>query len=192
LYKQVEKFERSTMMKKLLVLALVLGMAVVANAGLKIGGYDGRTLMPSDEVVLQIVTEEAIAGDLEYAALVCLVQDGSIAGGFATVPVANAGFAIYDNAVSDFGVWGMPDGADGVLAGITVFPGELAVPAGTIFDGIVFHCNGPVNVVVQLWQIRGTDFGAASLLDEITIMQAPEPMTMVLLGLGGLFLRKKK
>lgn len=48
-----------------------------------------------------------------------------------------------------------------------------------------FHCDGPATVVITLYD------GSINPLDTITITQ-PEPMTMALLGLGGLFLRRRK
>ncbi len=49
-----------------------------------------------------------------------------------------------------------------------------------------FHCDGPGVVIITLLDTGG------NVLDTITVSQIPEPMTVALLGLGGLFLRRRK
>jgi len=49
-----------------------------------------------------------------------------------------------------------------------------------------FHCDGLGVVTITLMD------AAQNTLDTITITQVPEPMTVALLGLGGLFLRRRK
>jgi len=50
-----------------------------------------------------------------------------------------------------------------------------------------FTCTGEGEVVITLW-----DENASTVEDTITITQIPEPMTVALLGLAGLFLRRRK
>jgi len=50
-----------------------------------------------------------------------------------------------------------------------------------------FHCDGPGIVTISL-----IDSGTGATIDTITVTQVPEPMTVALLGLGGLFLRRRK
>ena len=191
-------------MKKLLVLMLVLGMASLASAGLQIslGGVlepiDSEiTLFPSDTIELDIWTD-AILGGMESFdwALVVDYNKGSISGG------ADAGASI--DLINEIG-GAAPDPDNGVLpddplAGIWGFMANLGgdIPAGTVLlDQIVFHCEAPGDAYVQLWAtVSGQPFGPTSggvMMDQVIIHQdTPEPMTLALLGLGGLFLRRRK
>jgi hypothetical protein len=86
---------------------------------------------------------------------------------------------------------GLPTGADGM--GVNAFAQDLTagIAASTpLFSSIVFHCDGPGDVVVSLVHFNA-DFAVDGVMDSIVIHQIPEPMTMGLLGLGGLFLRRR-
>jgi hypothetical protein len=60
------------------------------------------------------------------------------------------------------------------------------VPEGTVIDLIEMHCDGLEDVILTLW-----DTDETTILDTQVIHQ-PEPMTIALLGLGGLFLVRRK
>ena len=84
----------------------------------------------------------------------------------------------------------------------------------TLMDNLWFHCDGPGEVVIDLVAagdlVYATHVAAAAppfavtigelvvvapegtSLDKITIQQIPEPMTMSLLGLGGLALLRRR
>jgi hypothetical protein len=192
------------MMKKILVLVLVLGLVPVANAALSISVNGGPppaeiTLKPSDTLVLNIHGDDpADGGPAEAYYLV--EGPGSISGGDM---VYGGGLAAYLNCEDLAGALGMAD-CDAVIASFRDFLSKpdlmdvsyalLAdndVPPdnfldGTLVDGIEFHCDGEGWVTVSL---VGADF---SVIDSIRIEQIPEPMTFALLGLGGLFLRRRK
>lgn len=167
-------------MKKLLVLSLVLGMATLASAGFSIAGYDGSDLAPGDSITLQVVSADVAPSGYAYVYLVAL-NDGIISGG-----VKGVGSLTMDNAGTTTSFFGV----DGI--GIDWYIGDStgATLNGVAIDGITFACNGTVPSVVQLWATP--DFANFELADSITISQVPEPMTMALLGLGGLFLRRRK
>jgi hypothetical protein len=188
-------------MKKLLVLALVLSMATMASAGLQIsinGQQEAEeatiTVVPSGSVTLDIWTDSAISdvlGGTGFYALAAPTSGGTLSGGI----LANAtywGCSIIQDAAGA-GI-ALPAGDNGPYGAIAIAPGYDVIPLGTtIFDGIAFHCEGPGDVVVSLYMINGDTgelFGPA--IDTVTIHQIPEPMTMALLGLGGLFLRRRK
>jgi hypothetical protein len=137
------------MMKKLLILALVLGMAVVANAGLHISVNGEKNpmgvslLRPSEIATLDIWTDAAIPGDAGFFALVVEQWRGSISGGRVVpvyTPTGYPGLFIYDDAAGpNGGAMPVPAGTNGVWGGVTVFAlaNEPALPAGTtIFDQI--------------------------------------------------------
>jgi hypothetical protein len=196
------------MMKKLLVLLMVLGIASQANAMLQIsvnGDLDPvdseYTLNPSEELILDIWTNAAIANLTgTYFILVADTQLSTIdnLSGVAVYPsqaAPDSGLMLMTgmNAVADL-LWGVgyvPVGADGLGGAAFDMDDAAATPAGAIlFDLIMFHCQGFGDVTLQIWE--SPDAAANwTLSDSVRIHQIPEPMTMALLGLGGLFLRRR-
>ena len=180
-------------MKKFVVLMLVFGVASLASATLQIS-VDGDpepidsqiNINPSDELILDIWTDAPITpGQGEgYWALVVDSAAGTICGGVVVNGAPDA--KIYPDATALAAFSNPPD--NGVFGAITLssLP-EIAV--GTIYDQILFHCIGPEDAVIRLYADALT--ATPILVDEVTIHQ-PEPMTMALLGLGGLFLRRRK
>jgi hypothetical protein len=182
------------MMKKLLALFLILGLASVASATLQISvngdkePVDSEIILlgPSDELILDIWTDSIIsAGNGEVVAweLVVAPADGSISGGVSLIP--EAGVTIFDDVTG----FEAEPGTNGVWGGIAMTGQVPQIDAGaTIYDDILFHCNGLGDAVVKLYV---GDFVTWDLVDSVVIHQ-PEPMTIALLGLGGLFLRRRK
>jgi hypothetical protein len=196
------------MMKKFLILMLVLGLASVASAqlvGLDIsvnGNHEPVdsmiVLLPSETLTLDIHVNADItpgsAGEGNWL-LICETAAGIISGGV-KVPYGDVTLMGPDSA-SGAGVAGMPDGYDGVYGAILLVGTTTLVPASTIlFDGILFHCEGPLtsprDVVVSLSRLTDEGEYTGEIYDTVTIHQIPEPMTIMLLGLGGLLLRRRK
>jgi hypothetical protein len=118
----------------------------------------------------------------------------------------------YDAGLSPFGVVDddIRDGLD-QIAGVALSPVGGTENPGTPNDlmwDLLIHCEGAGDVLIDL-SINGlTEYGEFSTpsgalygdwiaatdadLGDLMIHQVPEPMTIALLGLGGLFLRRRK
>ena len=167
------------MLKKLLVLSLVLGLAGVANASysLTLNGStapDEVTIAPCDYVVIDVSESASGTGFTLYLEL--LGSDyGEWAGGMTVHDIAGT-LASYDEDFGYVDTWRLISG------------GTAGYEAGTHFE-ISFHCKAEGDVTINLYDENWT----YPVIDAITIHQViPEPMTIALLGLGGLFLRRRK
>ena len=178
-------------MKKLLVLMLVLVLASFANAALKISvngvidGPDEIYLQPSETVTIDMYNTGG--GDRNFNAYLDFyyTSQGTYALSNGRLgPAAGdwpATFDIYDGGYDNDEVWVSQSWNPNTVTD----PGG---PEGAIFL-IDLHCEGPGDVIIELWDER-EGFGAP--VDGLVIHQIPEPATIVLLGLGGLLLRRKK
>jgi hypothetical protein len=185
-------------MKKLLVLMMVLGIASAANAALLIS-VDGVVdppdssieIMESDWVTLDIWGDGVQPGGMFLLGLAVDAQ------GPASLDISGAQILYVGNANTDPWIFDDPDTAAYLgLQNMFVALELVDIPApptlpnpleGTLVDGIRLHCDGPGEVTILLMDGEGT------ILDTQVIHQiVPEPMTLGLLGLGGLFLRRRK
>jgi hypothetical protein len=208
------------MMKKLLVLMLVLGMVSVANAGLisvvidHIEKHPENTgppdvVEPSDMVYIKIVSQvtlDSYAFDLHVTGPGVLQEvDGGPAqltekfgpGSGTWIPVnrQNADDFYFGGNDSLWGYGGIVNNKIDLLTWASL---DYQFDPGDLIWGLAIHCDGPGDVIVDLTQdptgYTGTtteQYGEEDF-DDLIIPQIPEPMTMVLLGLGGLFLRRRK
>ena len=164
-------------MRKLLVLALVLGIAALANAQLSIA-YDGEKIsVNGDEPLLGIVAGLGIIGPAEIGELTYRTVGAPVA-----VPLVSQ----YTGAEAT--EYGLP--YDGGL--VLVAWGDPVVtpnPAGMWFtmDLAGYTLGTEASHTVQVDLTDGDGVG----IEGESIYLVPEPMTMLLLGLGGLFLRKR-
>ena len=184
-------------MKKLLILMLVLGLASVASATLQISingvlePIDSEiNICPSDMLILDVWTDSVISPGVGegYWALVCNPAEGTITNGGLTTNVVPK----YQPLSGVIGAYqgGIVGSETGVFGGI-VMTGELPqIDAGdVIYDDMDFHCLLEGDTVISLYF---DIYGDAQLVDQVTIHQIPEPASMLLLGLGGLLLRRRK
>ena len=192
-------------MKKFVVLMLVLCLATSANATLQLSvnglpAPDQITLAPSDWIELDVTALPGFIGgqftiqlsnsqgildwsgiqfDLQYADPV--------------IPDVYTGWNDYDYA------WRLTPSALPEPHRVTVDGGNMFDPIiveETLVWNLMFHCEEATDVEIllisDLLVTEGGDIAAGTLLDSLYIVQIPEPMTIALLGLGGLFLRRRK
>jgi MYXO-CTERM domain-containing protein len=184
-------------MNKLLAFVLVLGMTAVAQASLVLSvngvpttdpGFVPPVLeAPSGELILDVhlLAPETLSGfDIS---IVLDNQQGSIDGSNAVIGGDPWDFPpdIHTNTSQEFGV-----------TASQLFGAPKQGPL-VLVDNILFHCNEATPVIVQLianagTRIDGVDVPAGTVMDEILITQTPEPMTLGLLGLGGLGLLRRR
>lgn len=174
-------------MKKLLVLLLVLGVASSANAALTLVSSAGNSLDPTgvtfpNTTVISIYndTEAPGQGLLTYLTIAA-ADPGSWAGtDVINVPPALGGtntyYGVVDPGIGLVDIW---QSNLGVASTEDYGIGNLAS-----FD---FMCTGEGDVTITMLADDLT-----TVIDSIRIAQVPEPITFALLGLGGLFLRRRK
>ena len=165
-------------MKKFLVLMLVLGIASAANATLSLS-FDGQP--NPGEVTITIST----------VFIVDVHQDAAN-----EYPHFWVGYTGPATPTGDpLGQMVAPAPADYVLSDGGYGPGWVyAYKSGTAFGDpgewwvLEMHCSGEGDFVVDLYDPTG-----GTVIDTLTVHQiVPEPMTIALLGLGGLLLRRRK
>jgi len=188
-------------MKKLLILVLVFGLTSMASADLVFTINDGEpqpdeiTMCPSDDLEL----------DLH-------LDGGTIVGYQLTYSLSNeqAEFVLpAPDSPPQYGVvfpWqsmfaGKVNGydGDGVMSWVEITANNFMAANGPLdlMENLWIHCLEPTDVVLEIrvsgaTVIDGETIPNGTLLHTLTIHQIPEPATMLLLGLGGLFLRRRK
>jgi len=173
-------------MKKVLLL-LFLSMVVTANAGVVIyvDKGDGLWANYADSKLYINPSDEITFGIFDSGQ----TQPGSLALGITMGP----GSLDVSGMVTSQGVTAMMQDDAMAAAGFGLqnpfISMEITGPTqsgGILVDKVVFHCDGPGDVTFAIVDEDG------NLLDAQVIHQpVPEPMTLALLGLGGLFLRRR-
>jgi hypothetical protein len=168
-------------MKKLLAVLMVLSIATVANAALVITGVPTGPINASDTVTIGLSSD---GENLDPTGAINSEGVYLIPNGPGSFDISNAVNTVtgsildadWTEAVGDVFI-------DLSLSGVPIPP----IPAGDVVSGIVFHCDGPGDVVLTVvGDATGVTHATA------TINQIPEPITLGLLGIGGLFLRRRK
>ena len=192
-------------MKKLLVLMLVLGVASVATAGLQIS-FEGNPdpvdteiwMDPSQIAELDIHGQGAGTGDYVYYMLLVDQAEGTITGSDAGVQwgsLSKIDYFTNEWPTYYLDPWiGRAGYSKPPMDGIAGYVGDSSGAgfSGLLVDGIMFHCEGPQDAVIKLLVSDTNAAGSWTLEDQLIIHQVPEPITMGLLAVGGLFLRRRK
>jgi len=187
-------------MKKLVVLMLVLGICSVTNAGLKLSVNNvvdppepTVPLNPSDNAVIDIqgLDPAQPMGTFYFGINLVGGEYGSLDISGATLHYGGTNQSIVPMDPDIAGMLGLEVGGAAIELVDLVPPPAVPKPLlGRLVDNITFHCDGynpnAPDVTLSLFDIEG------NLLDTQVIHQIPEPITIALLGLGGLFLRRRK
>jgi hypothetical protein len=169
------------MMKNVLILALVLGMASSASALIVELGAGGVTNGAGVDMQItgNIVEVVSDADETPYVRYL-FAPDVTMLDVTNVVALSNAGTA---PSILDYAdALGAGTHTWEIQAGHAGNPPLISIVAGIQFDADITAVNGG-----QL-QILTEDLG--TVLDTVTVV--PEPATMLLIGLGGLFLRRRK
>ena len=203
---------KEKMMKKLLIFMLVLGLASVSQAalvGLEIGGAKEYTATAGEVITINLVADTPYSSSL----LMVVEGDASVAtavvdmDGTSTLPVGGTGVVItegyldnYDGVLFDY----VSAGASPVIAaGSVIMSFEYTVSSG--WAGTDFWLAPLATGTSYEWASGSFDTAALSQATLIPTGEdpiynvpitgvhiIPEPMTVLLLGLGGLLLRRRK
>jgi len=171
-------------MKKVLVLVLVLGLATVSNAALQltINGSAATSaistgLTGSVGVGITMTDNLSQGTFLDYETAAAKDVSYTITGPTLVLPAAGNLASIDAGGISgtawEYGI---------TIANST---GYVSAP-GQVVNSTVTGTGQAYVLTVNLWDNAGEN-----IVDTATVSFVPEPITMALLGLGGLFIRRR-
>ena len=162
-------------MRKLLILVLVLGMASMASATISFV-TNSATVGTGGSVTVSVSSDAddtAWSGYIGYSpGIASLTAVSSLTAAGTERAVTDPGYAGYFKLLA-------ADGSDPFTS----------VDSGVQFTGNLAAGLSTGTYTINLW---GASWTAGPLADTFTLTVVPEPITLALLGLGGLFLRRRK
>ena len=180
-------------------------MASMAHAGLRLSIAIPMFGAIGQSTTLSISSDATIAYLNGYSALLLVdAAKGSIDYTSGIVVSVDSGMAI-EHGGDAFYYLGGTTGDSSILAGITGYPTgangvgfyafnmdtTTGITPATLFSDIKFTSNSWGNAVVTLYYVN-PDFDTLTYGSSVVIGTLPEPMTLGLFGIGGLFLRRRK
>ena len=195
-------------MKKFVVLMLVLCLAASASAILQLSVNGGPnpgqiTLAPSDWIELDVHADAGLIGG-QFSIVLSNSQGLLDPSAVQFAPEYCSSYVPYNHpAYSTYSPYDLPwrltPTAPPTPHEVTVDGGNFSsasVLPQEILWNLMFHCEEATDVEILLYSnllVTGEgDIVAGTLLDSLYVEQIPEPMTLGLLGLGGLLLRRRK
>jgi hypothetical protein len=165
-------------MKKLLILLLVFGMASAANAALSL--IAPTEIDEGDTATIQISSDSTADGDSGCYLDIYYASEG----GFSLSNPRYTPIAPRPPIIIPY-IYLSGDGYEIEVLFATT-PGEVVTP-GVWFEVDLTCLKADVDAFVEMYDSAAP----YALIDSLTIHQIPEPMTIALLGLGGLFVLRR-
>jgi hypothetical protein len=163
------------MMKRTLIVLLVLGLTSVANAALSWSLSEVIVDVDVGPEVITINSDNA----LPYSEAWINDEAGAVIQSIVAMPSAGDGAVVKDPDASGYPGWWTVEGAD-------FNPDDGALESGAQYDVTLM---GTQDQISNTYSVFLDTYGAN---EELAVTIIPEPMTLMLLGLGGLFLRRRK
>jgi hypothetical protein len=185
-WRKPNEYERRGEMKHVLLLLIFLSTVVTASAtmvmtvnlgdGIWVDYADSKLVIaPSDKILIGILE---VPGTAPVQPQTLALGIGNGLGSLdATSMLTKTGVtgALTDNAVEA--------ASKGVQNPFVSLEVTATITSGMLIRNLGFHCEGPGDVTMYLVDNNG------EILDSQVIHQTPEPMTIALLGIGGLAMR---
>jgi len=180
-------YEGDLMMKKMLILAMVLALATSASAvsvSVVSGGLSAIDVAPGATVVVDLVSDTDCTGIVAF----------NVSGDAALTLPSNGTFNSFldfvtSDALADLEAISTATSGS-IAAGSSIFSFSFVAPTvvGTYNIDTGFDADW-----VSFFDAAAVDQWANVVDgDSLAVTVVPEPMTIALLGLGGLFLRRRK
>ena len=187
-------------MRKLLILVMIIGFTGAASAALQIDIYDGTAAYVDEGQAVNDTLELRIKGvdfhtaEMCWWGIACDTSDGAIVGGAVSTGAPNISsvdtYAYY--IAYTLTALGAQAGEYGVTGGIWESTTATGPWDGDFIEDFTFTMKKSVAGTVTVKLYSSTDDYATSSVVTATIKSIPEPMTLALLGLGALFLRRRR